>query len=93
MARYSVAMPRLIPSLALRFGHTCRSVAVTLLSGLWPGLGFDEIEARLRARPAADQAAIVGAVLAALFVLSLLFAQLGWIGLCLFWIAVIVVAR
>ena len=71
----------------------CRTAAVTLLGGLVPRMTADEIEARLRTRPGREQTAIVGATLLALFLLAVLAAQFGWIGMLVFWMAVIVVAR
>ncbi len=74
-------------------GLLCRTVAVTLLSGWLTRRDFAEVESRLAARPVAEQAAIVGAVLGALFLLALLAAQAGAVGLCLYGLAVVVVAR
>jgi hypothetical protein len=71
----------------------CRNVAVSLLSGWLTRRSFDDVEAALAARPVGDQAAIVGGVLAALFLLALLAAQAGLVGLALYGLAVVVVAR
>jgi hypothetical protein len=71
----------------------CRTAAVTMLAGLVPRLTAEEIEERLLARPRRERAAIVGATLLALFLLAVLAAQFGWIGMLVFWMAVIVVAR
>lgn len=70
-----------------------RSVAVTLLSGWLTGRSFEEVEAKISARAPAEQATIVGAVLAALFLLAVLAAQGGAIGLCLYGLFVVIVAR
>jgi hypothetical protein len=78
---------------ALGAALRCRNVAVTLISGLVSRLGYREIEDRIAALPLRDQVLVVGGVLAALFLLSLLAAQAGWIGLLLFWLGVVVVAR
>jgi hypothetical protein len=82
-----------VPSVIRQAGLLCRTVAVTLLSGWLTGRSFAEVEARLADRPVAEQSAIVGAVLAALFLLALLAAQAGIVGLCLYGLAVVVVAR
>lgn len=71
----------------------CRNVAVAMLSGWLTGRPFDEVEARIAARPVAEQAGITIAVLAALFLLALLAAQAGLVGLALYGLAVVVVAR
>lgn len=86
-------MNRSAPSLVRHAGLACRSVAVALLSGWLTGRDFAEVESRLAARPAGEQAAIVGAVLAALFLLALLAAQAGIVGLLIYGLAVVVVAR
>jgi membrane-bound ClpP family serine protease len=86
-------MSRPLVHIAARLGLVCRHAAVALLSGLLPRLGFAEIERRLAARPLRDQVAVVGGVLLGLFLLSLLAAQFGWIGMLLFWLGVVIVAR
>jgi len=82
-----------VPTPFRHLGLLCRTVAVTLLSGWLTGRDFAEVERRLAARPVPEQATIVGAVLGALFLLALLFAQAGLVGLCLYGLAVVVVAR
>ena len=82
-----------LASLLRRSGATCRGAVAALLSGMLPGRTIDDVEDRLSARPLPEQAAIVGGVLAALFLLSLLFAQAGWIGILLFWLGIILIAR
>jgi hypothetical protein len=74
-------------------GRRCRAVVAALLSGLVSRLGVEEIEARLAARPPREQVLLVGGVLALLFLLSLLAAQAGWVGMLGFWLAVILIAR
>lgn len=86
-------MLRLTPPLLRPLGIACRNVAIALLSGWLTGRSFDELEARLSARPTGEQALIVGAVLAALFLLALLAAQAGLVGLALYGLAVVLVAR
>lgn len=86
-------MSNRIASLATPAALFCRSAAVALIAGIAHRIGFDEVEARLAARPAQEQALLVGATLVALFLAALLAAQAGWIGMLLFWLAVIVLAR
>lgn len=74
-------------------GLRCRGVAALLVARLWPGMDRDRVEARLAARPVREQVALVGGVLAALFLVALLAAQFGWIGILVFWLAVILVVR
>ncbi|MEM1065249.1 MAG: hypothetical protein AAF771_05890 [Pseudomonadota bacterium] len=76
-----------------RAGSLCRGSASAIIAGLYRRKSISEINALLAARPAGEQAVIVGGVLAGLLVLSLLSAQFGWIGLLLFWLAVIVVVN
>lgn len=73
--------------------HLCRSVAVALISGLRPAMTFEQVEARVAARPVGDQTMIVGGTLALLFLLALIAAQIGWVAMLVYWLAVIVVAR
>lgn len=80
-------------SLLRTIGLAARNVAVCLLSGWLTGRDFADVESRLAGRPVGEQTAIVGAVLAALFLLALLAAQAGIIGLCLYGLAVVAVAR
>lgn len=86
-------MNRSAPPVLRHVGLACRNVAVALLSGWLTGRDFAEVESRLAARPVGEQTAIVGGVLAALFLLALLAAQAGLVGLCLYGIAVVVIAR
>lgn len=72
---------------------TCRTVAVCLLSGWLTGRSFDEVETRLADCSVREQAVVVLAVLAALFLAALLAAQAGVIGLGLYGLAVVLVAR
>ena len=81
------------PSIVRQAGLLCRNVAVALLSGWLTGRDFADVEARLADRPLAEQTILVGAVLAALFLLALLAAQAGIVGLCIYGLAVVIVAR
>lgn len=76
-----------------RIGLTARNVAVTLIAGVCRWVPIEEINARICARPMRDQVLITVGVLAILAGLSLLAAQFGWIGMLVFWLAVIVIAN
>lgn len=86
-------MTETLRTLLPRAGALCRTCAVTIISGLWRRHSIKEIDARLRARPLRDQVVITAAVLAGLFLLSLLAAQFGWIGMLAFWLLVIVLVN
>lgn len=75
-----------------RAGRLCRTVAAALIAGVSRRPAF-EVEDRLSRRPLAEQSLLVGATLAALFLVSLLFAQLGWIGMLIFLLLVVLVVR
>ncbi len=72
-------------------GRAARRTAAALVACFRRGLSAEEVEARLAARSLADQATVVSAVLGALFLTSLLFAQAGPVGFFLFLLLVIVV--
>ena len=70
-----------------------RSVSAALIAGVWRRRSQDEVEARLKALPGREQALITGAVLSALLLTSLLFAQAGLVGLAVFLLLVILIVR
>jgi len=70
-----------------------RRVALAILAGVWRRHSADEIEARISARPPREQAAIVVAVLAGLFLTSVIFAHAGVIGMLVFLLLVILIVR
>lgn len=76
-----------------RLGTFCRTAAVAVIAGVCRRREIDDINARIAARPVAEQAAITVGVLGALLLISLLAAQFGWIGMLVFWLAVIVVVN
>jgi hypothetical protein len=82
-----------VPDIFRNAGLACRAVAIALLSGWLTGRDFAEVEQRVAERAVGEQAAIVGGVLVALFLLALLAAQAGVVGLALYGLAVVVVAR
>ncbi|MEO0676624.1 MAG: hypothetical protein AAFZ02_03615 [Pseudomonadota bacterium] len=70
-------------------GRTCRRVAVGLIARAWPGETFTDVEARITAQSFGLQVVIVCSVLALLFLGALLAAQFGWIGMLVYFGAVI----
>ena len=86
-------MPALRASILSPVGTMIRNVTAALIAGLWRSRSQDEIEARLKALPVREQAVISGSVLSALFLTSLLFAQLGLVGLAAFLLVVILIVR
>jgi hypothetical protein len=82
-----------VPNVIRTAAVACRNVAVALLSGWLTGWSFDDLEHRLAGRSVTEQAAVTGGVLAALFLLALLAAQAGVVGLCVYGLAVVIIAR
>ncbi|EEW25802.1 hypothetical protein [Rhodobacter ferrooxidans] len=66
-----------------------RAIVAALLERLWRAPDGASAEARLKALPQRSQALIVGCVLLLLFVTSLIAAEFGWIGMLVFFLAVI----
>jgi len=75
------------------FGTTTRRVAAALIAGVCRSQSIESIEERLGRCPKTEQRIIVAAVLGAVFLLSLLAAQFGWIAMLGFWLIVIVVVN
>lgn len=86
-------MATTIKTLLPRLGVIARTSAVAVISGFCRRRSIGEINERVAARPIHDQVAITVAVLAALFVLSLIAAQFGWVGMLAFWLVVIVLVN
>ena len=74
-----------------RCWQVARRVALGLLAGVMRWRDPDELRARIAALPPRDQAAIVVAVLSGLFLVSLLFARIGLVGMLLFLLLVVIV--
>lgn len=72
-----------------RAGRLCRVVAAALIAGVRRRETLDEIEGRVADLPRGDQALIVGTTLGGLFLLSLIAAQFGFVGLGLYLLGVI----
>ena len=86
-------MAQVARRLLFRSAVLSRTCAAALIAGLWPGRSLRDVNARLSACPASQQAAITAGVLTSLFLVGLFAAQFGWIGVLLFWLAVILVIR
>ncbi|ARC88384.1 hypothetical protein [Rhodovulum sp. MB263] len=76
-----------------RIWPPARRVAFAIVARLWWRRPPEEIAARLAARPLSEQALIVAAVLAGLFLTSLLFAHAGIPGVLSFLLLVILLIR
>jgi hypothetical protein len=72
-----------------RAGRLCRLVAAALIAGVRRRETLDEIEGRVADLPPGDQALIVGTTLGGLFLLSLIAAQFGLVGLGLYLLGVV----
>jgi hypothetical protein len=70
-----------------------RPVAAALLAWVWRGHDQARAEARLAGLAPRDQAAVTGAVLLFLFLSAILAAQFGWLGMGLYFLAVILIVR
>jgi hypothetical protein len=76
-----------------RPGTLCRNVAAALIAGVWRRRTITEVRDRLAALPAREEAAVIAGVLAALFVLAVLAAQFGTIGLLAYLFAVVLIVN
>lgn len=76
-----------------RLGQIIRSVTVVLIAGVLRWRSAKDIEAAYKERSFAQQVTISVGVLGLLFGLSLFSAQFGWLGILLFWLAVIAIAN
>lgn len=72
-----------------RLARMSRRVAVALGARLWPTDTQASLEARLMAQPVRIQAALVAAALSILLLAAVLAAQFGWVGLLVYFVAVI----
>lgn len=79
--------------IAERIKAACRNVAVAVIAGVFRRRSIDEVDAEIKTRPHQQQIAIIGTVLGLLFAFSLVAAQFGWIGMLVFWLAVIVLVN
>lgn len=86
-------MARTSSQMVVKFGCTCRDVAVLVISGIYRSSSVKDINAAIKSRPVREQVLITCGVLATLFLLSLAAAQVGWIAMLLFWLAVILIVN
>jgi hypothetical protein len=70
-----------------------RPVVAALLSWVWRGKNQVQAEARLAGLAPRDEAAITAAVLLILFLCAVFAAQFGWLGMGLYFLAVILLVR
>lgn len=75
------------------FGHLCRTVAATLIAGVWRRSSIEEVEARLKRSGLRAQTGIVGGVLGLMALCSLFAAQFGLIGLLTFMLLVVLIVN
>lgn len=68
-------------------------VSAALIAGLWPGRSISEVTAWIERAPTAKQRWVVFGTLAALLAASFGAAAFGLVGLCLFWLTIIVIVR
>jgi hypothetical protein len=78
---------------AFRLGSLCRNVAAALIAGVWRRRSIREVRDSLAALPPREEAAVVGGVLAALFLLGVFAAQFGVIGLLAYLLAVVLIVN
>lgn len=76
-----------------KLGQTCRTVAVAVIAGVWRRESIEEVQARILALPPREQALVTAGVLGALFLLSLIAAQFGWVAMMAYWLVVILVVN
>lgn len=86
-------MPLTVKRFIGKAGTVCRTVAASIIAGLWPRRSLGDIEARLAACPARQQVVITGGVLLCLILLGFLAAQFGWIGVLVYWMSIILIIR
>ena len=71
----------------------CRDVSAALIASLWRGRDFGQVVAWIDQNSPQMQRGIVFGTLAGLFGLSLVAAQFGLLGLCIYWLLVIWLIR
>lgn len=74
-------------------GVAARNASALVVSGVARRLGVRDVRDRIEALPAGEQALVVGGVLGLLFLISLFAAQFGVVGMLLFFLAVVLIAR
>lgn len=74
-------------------GQLCRTVAATLIAGVWRRRAPHEVEARIKRLSLRDQIGVVGGVLGLMLLLSLFAAQFGILGFLAFLLLVVVIVN
>lgn len=86
-------MPMTHNSVLSPVGQLCRTVAATLIAGVWRRRSASEVEERIKGLALRDQVGVVGGVLGLLFLVSLFAAQFGILGLLAFLLLVVVIVN
>jgi predicted lipid-binding transport protein (Tim44 family) len=80
-------------SILAPLGQLCRTVAATLIAGVWRRRSADEVEARIKRLGLREQTGVVGGVLGMMFLCSLFAAQFGVLGLLGFLLLVVLIVN
>lgn len=86
-------LPQTPAGLARRTGRLCRTATVVLVAGLSRHRSFADIERTIEGAPIRDQIAIVAGTLSLLVAGAFGAAQFGVVGLLVYWLIVILIAR
>lgn len=86
-------MATTIKTLMSRIGTLCRTSAVALIAGVCRWRSISEINQIILARSLHEQAKITVAALGILLALGLFAAQFGWLGMLVFWLAMIIIVN
>lgn len=86
-------MAQMTQTITSRMGLLCRNISVSLIAGVCRWRSFEEVNEAFKARPLSSQTLIAAGVLAGLFAASLVAGYFGWIGLLVFWMAVIILVN
>jgi hypothetical protein len=74
-------------------GVAARNATALVVSGVARRFGLGDVRDRIAALPVGEQTLIVGGVLGLLFLLSLFAAQFGVVGMLIFFLGIILIAR
>lgn len=80
-------------SIFVSAGQQCRTVAATLIAGVWRRRSIEEVEARLKQLGLRDQAGVVGGVLGFVLLCSLFAAQFGVPGFLAFMLLIVLLVN
>lgn len=80
-------------TLMTQLGAHCRRSAVTLIAGVCRWRSIGEINDWMLASPVRKQALVTTSVLGAVLAVSLLAAQFGWIGMLVFFLAIVLIVN